>query len=53
MEEEKEEDMDLDDDASIVSRAPPSGSEVASDFDQEDSLESPLVLPHSERPLFC
>ena len=43
--EEEEEDMDLDDDASMISRAPPSGSDIASDSDQEDFPELPLALP--------
>ena len=39
--------MDLEDDASMISRVPPSGSDIASDSVQEDSPELPSALPLS------
>ena len=41
----EEEDMDLDDDASMISRVHPSGSDVTPDSDQEDSSALPLSPP--------
>ena len=42
--------MDLDDDASMISSVPPSGSDFASDSDHGDSPELPLALPLSPSP---
>ena len=45
----EEEDMDLDDDASLISRVPPSGSEVASD--SKRTPLSPLLSSLTLLPL--